>query len=615
MTKLLICPDSVPNFLGFLDLSIAPHLLYYSYVPIMFLSLFFGIVIFKKDNHSIRSKVLLAMAISFFLLLANEIVQWTAIHASVVLFGWQTVSFYRILICLLTPYFLYVYFFKKDLPFQWKILLSSVYIGILSIIPTTSNVSGFDLTNCEGIPGSLWTPMLFFEVLFSLIAVILISILKLRLVDSKNEKKQSWILAVGSTIFLAIFFISSAYGDLTTVYEVSLLGPLGMVVFLGLLSYMIVKFRAFNIKLLGAQALVYSLIILIGSQFFFIRNQVNMILTGITELLTIIFGYYLILGVKREIEQREEIERLATSLARSNDQLTVANDKLKELDKQKTEFVSLASHQLRSPLTAIKGYSSMILEGSFGKINEKAKEAIGRVFESSQKLVLVIEDFLNVTRIELGRMKYDVTEFSFNKLVSNVIGEQKPNVERRGLTISYEEDAPEYKVFGDMGKISQVISNLVDNSVKYCKEGSITVKIAGLEDGGKKKVRLSITDTGVGIEPQVLPHLFQKFVRAYDAGKTNIIGTGLGLFVAKQMIDAHPGGKIWAESEGKNKGSTFFVELEVSTGTAPIMITPPADASSSDVAKPADPAVAQTTSSSPTPAEAPIPQPTAGDLS
>lgn len=317
----------------------------------------------------------------------------------------------------------------------------------------------------------------------------------------------------------------------------------------------------------------------------------------------------LLLGLNRDYETLNDFEKssiasftnvIALSLSKAYlyQDLQDANEKLKALDKQKTEFVSLASHQLRSPLTAIKGYSSMILEGSFGAINDKAKEAIGRVFESSQKLVMVIEDFLNITRIELGRMKYDVTEFSFNKLVSNVIGEQKPNVERRGLTISYEEDAPEYKVFADMGKISQVISNLVDNSVKYSKEGSIKVKIVGIKgEDGKAGVRLSVTDTGVGIDPKVMPHLFAKFSRAADASKTNIIGTGLGLYVAKQIMDSHKG-KIWAESAGAGQGSTFFVELALSTGVAPTMVTPPAEIE----------AISQHP-------EPPIPQPVAGDLS
>ncbi|MCX6712903.1 MAG: HAMP domain-containing sensor histidine kinase, partial [Candidatus Vogelbacteria bacterium] len=212
------------------------------------------------------------------------------------------------------------------------------------------------------------------------------------------------------------------------------------------------------------------------------------------------------------------------------------------------------------------------------------------------KLVLVIEDFLNITRIELGRIKYDLTEWSFNTLVKNVIGEQKPNIERRGLSFSYDEDAPEYKVYADQGKVSQVISNLIDNSTKYTKEGSIAVKVSGVTDkDGKKGVRVTVKDTGVGVAPETMPHLFEKFSRAEDASKTNIIGTGLGLYVAKQIMDAHQG-KIWAESEGKGKGSTFFVELALTTGVAPVPVIPPAEQDNN----PTSPAI---------PAPVPVPQP------
>lgn len=593
------CADSVPTFLNYFDFSVAPSLLYYSYIPVIIALILLSVHILIKDKYSFKSKLLLSMALSFVVWVLNIIVQWTIVYADISMFSWQITALIEIFIPILVLYFIYVFSKEKDISERVRLGFFSVITTTALLTPTIYNISGFDVNYCEGLISFLPYSVQIFEIL----TIFLIGYIVYEKYHSKAdeiEKRKVLYLSIGASIFLLTFSLSGILGQYLKIYSINLIGPIGMVLFLGLLTYLIVKFKAFNIKLLGAQALVYVLIILIGSQFFFIRNNINRILTGITELLAIVFGYYLILGVKKEVEHKEEIEKLASSLTRSNDQLTAANEKLKELDKQKTEFVSLASHQLRSPLTAIKGYSSMILEGSFGKINDKAKEAIGRVFESSQRLVLVIEDFLNITRIELGKIKYDVSEFSFNTLIKNVIGEQKPNVERRGLAISYKEDAPEYKVYADMGKISQVVSNLIDNSVKYCKEGSITVKLIGVTEKNQKKVRLSVTDTGIGIEPQVLPHLFQKFVRAYDAGKTNIIGTGLGLFVAKQMIDAHPDAKIWAESEGKGKGSTFFVELPLSTGVAPVMIIPPASVENSGEAKPSEPA---------------IPQPVAGDLS
>jgi signal transduction histidine kinase len=139
------------------------------------------------------------------------------------------------------------------------------------------------------------------------------------------------------------------------------------------------------------------------------------------------------------------------------------------------------------------------------------------------------------------------------------VTELKPNIEKAKLQLDFDYDQEgEFRVNADQGKIKQVLSNLIDNSVKYTPKGSVHVWIT---HSSPKKVLLSISDTGVGINPDVLPRLFEKFTRAPDASKTNIMGTGLGLYVAKKMIEAHHG-RIWAESAGQGKGSSFFIELD-----------------------------------------------------
>ncbi len=251
---------------------------------------------------------------------------------------------------------------------------------------------------------------------------------------------------------------------------------------------------------------------------------------------------------------------LDQELKAANSELATANVRLKELDQQKSEFVSLASHQLRSPLTAIRGYASNMLEGDYGALVPAQKEPIERIAASVQSLVIMVEDFLNVSRIEQGRMKFDFADFDLGKLVQDVIGEQKPTIEKKGLAISYsEEKGKKYPVSADMVKIKQVITNFLDNSVKYTPAGSIKVSIK--KDDAYKKITIVISDTGVGISATTLPKLFNKFTRANDANKTNVQGTGLGLYVAKQMIEAHKG-RVWAESAGEGKGSSFFIELQ-----------------------------------------------------
>ncbi|MES2087913.1 MAG: HAMP domain-containing sensor histidine kinase [Patescibacteria group bacterium] len=240
--------------------------------------------------------------------------------------------------------------------------------------------------------------------------------------------------------------------------------------------------------------------------------------------------------------------------------LEIVNDRLKELDQLKSEFVSLATHQIRGPLASIKGYASLMIEGDYGEVPAQLNEPIDVIFRSSQSLAIVVDDFLNVSRIEQGKMKYDFTTFDLCALVQEVYTEAKPNIEKKGLSISSKCSPDTVNINGDRGKLKQVVGNILDNSIKYTPKGSINLSLTA--DKASGKAILTIKDTGVGIRATTIPHLFQKFSRAEDASKVNILGTGLGLYVAREMIEAH-GGRIWVESPGLGQGSTFFVEFRM----------------------------------------------------
>lgn len=318
--------------------------------------------------------------------------------------------------------------------------------------------------------------------------------------------------------------------------------------YLPILGYAIARHRLFNIKVLTTELLTFALWSFILVRIFVSENATEQTANSALLALTIIIGVFLIRSVRREVEQRERIEKLAT-------ELEAANDRLKELDQLKSEFVSLATHQIRGPLTAIKGYTSMILQGDLGSVPENIRGTINTIFESSNALTVVVSDFLDVSRIEQGSMKYEFTAFDFSKFVQSVGEEFAPIAERKGLRIQLQVE-PDIMVHADVGKVRQVIGNLVDNAVKYTPQGSIAI---GLKKEGDS-ARLTVRDTGVGIKPETLPRLFQKFSRAEDASKANVMGTGLGLYVARKLLEAQ-GGRIWAESEGEGKGSIFFVEL------------------------------------------------------
>jgi signal transduction histidine kinase len=252
------------------------------------------------------------------------------------------------------------------------------------------------------------------------------------------------------------------------------------------------------------------------------------------------------------IKLKKEIER-ATSDLRS------ANEELKKLDEAKSEFISIASHQLRTPLTAIKGYVSMILEGDFGKPAVKNVPPLKNVFESSERLIKLIENLLNISRIESGRIKYEFKIIQLEDMVASVISELEQVAQKKNIKLIYKSPAkPLPKIKVDEEKIRQVVMNIIDNAVKYTNAGSVEVRL-GLEENN---IKFCVSDTGMGIKKEDLPNLFKKFSRGSGTFLVHTEGTGLGLYVARQMIEMHKG-KVWAESEGEGKGSSFIFLLPV----------------------------------------------------
>jgi len=371
--------------------------------------------------------------------------------------------------------------------------------------------------------------------------------------DQREQKLQIIYLLIGYAISANIAFVTNLLLPWFGFFELNWLGQISTVTMVAFATIAILKHQLFNIKVIVTELFVFALWLFIFIRMLLQDSFQDQAIDVVLLIVSIILGILLIRGVLKEVNTREQLEKLTHDLEK-------ANIRLKELDQLKSEFVSIASHQLRSPLTSIKGYASMLLEGSYGKFPEKAKEALSRIFKSTNLMADSIEDFLNVSRIEQGRMKYNKTNFDAAKLAETVVEELGLVASKKNLTLSFEADVAElFMINADLGKIKQVFSNLIDNSIKYTTTGSVTVSVSKRAD----MIQFKVSDTGVGISKKTLERLFDKFVRARNAHKINVSGTGLGLYVAKQMIEAH-GGKIWAESDGEGKGSTFFVELKVS---------------------------------------------------
>ncbi|PJC51377.1 MAG: hypothetical protein CO031_02965, partial [Candidatus Nealsonbacteria bacterium CG_4_9_14_0_2_um_filter_37_38] len=252
-------------------------------------------------------------------------------------------------------------------------------------------------------------------------------------------------------------------------------------------------------------------------------------------------------------------KKLEREVEKATKELKEAYEKLKNLDRAKSEFISIASHQLRTPLAAIKGYISMFLEGTYGKLSEKIKEPMENVYKSNERLIKLVNDLLNVSRIETGKIKLELQKTSIEDVISNIINELKIEAEKKNIYLKWQEPKkPLPEILVDRDKIRQVILNLIDNAIRYTNKGGIRI----IYQTANKKCQIIIADTGEGMTREEILHLFESFSRGGAGTQFYSEGAGLGLYVAKKFVEMHKG-KIWVESPGKGKGSTFYIELPI----------------------------------------------------
>lgn len=547
----IYCEDANPVFFNLLDFSIAPPFLYYSYIPLIIALLIFSGFMLFSDRFSRNTRLLTALSLSLCGAIGATLLQWIAAPVELVLYSWQVWNLFNVGIFLFTAYFAYSFIYQKDLPPSLKIVFVTLALPVVLFTGTQLNISAFDYAYCEGVIGPLFSYAYLVDVLcIGFIGYITYDAYKN--FRTKQTKQESLVVGVNSLVLLILFLSTTVLADHTGNYSIEMLGSFGGVIFLAGMGYLVVRFKEFNTKIIATELLVAALILTVGSIVFVQTiESVRYVATG-SVLLTLFLGWMLIKSVRREVKQRIEIERLAGHLEE-------ANGRLKELDKMKSEFVSIASHQLRSPLTAIRGYVSMLQEGSYGRITKKMIEPLERIETSAKNMAYSVEDYLNVSRIESGNMKYNYTDFNLRDEVEHVCDDLRPQALRKGLTLIFRTNLMSQGIINaDIGKTIQIVQNLINNSIKYTQKGSVRVLVR--DDVVGKKIYVDIEDTGVGMNNDTQARLFQKFERAKNASEINTGGTGLGLFVAYKMAEAM-GGDIKAKSEGDGKGSLFTIEF------------------------------------------------------
>lgn len=251
------------------------------------------------------------------------------------------------------------------------------------------------------------------------------------------------------------------------------------------------------------------------------------------------------------------VQRQLDELKSTNAELQEANEQLRLLDDAKSEFISIASHQLRTPLTSIKGYLSMILDGFFGVVpNEEMKKKLQDVYASSNRLIDLVNNLLNVSHIEKRELNFACKEIKLKTVIKDIVNEVKPMAQSKGLQIWLKTGRQDLTILGDESKLASALSNIVDNAIKYTNKGSIAVS---LQKKGSN-ARISIKDTGRGLSKKDRENLFSKFRRGDGAFTIHTEGLGLGLYVTKKILDVH-NASISVHSEGPSKGTEFEIDI------------------------------------------------------
>lgn len=355
--------------------------------------------------------------------------------------------------------------------------------------------------------------------------------------------------------FLATFigYLGGSFSFLP-VYNIEIYPALNLTVALYpiIMGYAIVRHRLMDIKIVLTQLFVLALwaFILIRTLIAPLGSQ-DQIINGGLLLTTIVVGILLVRSVMKEVRQREAIGDL-------NVKLKQANEQLESLLDIKNEFLQIASHQLRTPVSVMRGMLDMMREGKGSLTPEQQSDMIERAYIKSEKLNQVIDDVLSATEMDVPNFDISGTARSVDlvELARRAVDSHRDEAADKGLTLTLEvaENVP--KVKASETYLPQAMTNLIDNAIKYTKEGSVTVRVYPEDD----QVVLAVEDTGIGVPEKDLPHLWSKFKRAANAKDMHTDGSGLGLFIIKKIVEGHPGGTVFAKSK-LNQGSTFGFKL------------------------------------------------------
>jgi len=513
-------------------------------VGVISINVLLSYAVYKNNSESVTNKIFssLGLVITIWLLVMYISLQPTQESVSVI---WIRMSFFWA--TLMSYLFVLL---AHNLPSERLVInkYKFVILTTLTTIVMTISMSPLSFSRVDVVdnfPNPVPGPgIAAFGVYVMLTTIAAIYALIRRYLKSEIHAKQQVVFIISGMLLMYGLLISTVFFPVAVLrkYTFVPLFPLYTLLFTGLAAYAIVRHNLFNIKIFATQVITIALWIILFSKIFVGVDLSERIIDIIIFFVTLVIGVLLVRSVNNEVKQRKRLEELTR--------------KLEEMDQKKDEFLSVAAHELRSPMTAIRGYLSMILDGDAGKITSKTKEYLGDALMGNDRLVRLVTNMLNVSRIEEGRLPYDMGKINLSEVIKTVFEEYKNEAgnKKLGYKLNIATNIRDL-VYVDVDRIHEVVSNLISNAIKYTDEGEVIINALN-KDGSN--IYVEVVDTGRGLSNEEQQKLFSKFYRAEsNIGKQ--IGTGLGLYISKLLVEKF-GGKIGVFSQ-RDKGSTFWFEL------------------------------------------------------
>ena len=549
-----ICNITKPIYLIISDHS--PSLVYYSHIPLIIICVFILFLIARRKENSLNNFALGLLITSFGLWTIFSLITWTSNRGDIIMLVWALIILVEPLIHIGGLYLAWLLVEERDLSFKSKLFIAMCYLPIILLLPSDLNILAFDIKACAGIEGPIAS---YYSYTIEMLFILLIIIYGARKIietanDTRNRRKIIYINS-GIVLFLLIFTIGNIIGSFTENWNIAQFGLFGMPIFISFLLYNVIEFYIFDLNIIGRNALVLMLIVLIGSLTMITDSYTGHIVTIITFIISLILGSIIIKSTREEVEHLAKISTLASSLESLNSTLSQkveeqtqeikksyelekkAHRELEKLSETKDTFVSIAQHNLRIPITNISVKIKKILSGTEHKIENETRDILIETENSISNLTRIADDFKDISKIKLGSNILNLTKVSMKNSVENILNELKIDIDNMGITVTYPintESWPELKI--DERKIYDVLMVIIENAIKYnIQNGKIEVETE--IETSNETFKMKIKNTGLGLTNDDKNNLLNKtFYRSKRTQLANPMGMGIGLSVSKTIV-------------------------------------------------------------------------------